>query len=178
MADTKRVCTVPRDELTPDEKKLAVLSALQKNGDGLTTSDVRDATGMSNDDVRNAIVPLQDRGQLKVAKIEQDGTKHAKTPRTYFRTAQGRKAMMCWDYGDPSDLTEGTVAQTVEQLKQRISKVERDAERQAATIDTIQRSLDVRYWRSVGLLRTVQHLTDDSFDVRRQIQQLVEREID
>lgn len=158
-------------ELT--KKSLRYLQAINENGGGATTTEIRDKTGMTNSAVNYRHNKLE---QMAYVDIEQD---HDLTPygMTYCKRA------VLTDYAK-EQIANGLLVETEQEAKERPS-VETNAERIDDVEDTVETirdvfnneiSPDLVEWRDL----TIQLLLylDRSNDIEVSLQDLIELEVD
>ncbi|WP_336336874.1 hypothetical protein [Haloarcula brevis] len=105
-----KVCTLDRDEMTPDEKHIAFLAALYENRDHepLTTTDIRRATGLSNKDVQYEREKFVELGYIEVTRPDESDESGRPASYQYWLESDGKKSLVKYEYGDPADIRQET----------------------------------------------------------------------
>lgn len=124
--DLTKVCTLDRDEMTPDEKHMAFLAALYENRDHqpLTTTDIRRATGLTNKDCQYEREKFVELGYIEASRPSEKNEDGRPASYEYWLENDGKWALTKHEFGNPTDLRKETAYEHAQKAYDAVQQAE------------------------------------------------------
>lgn len=124
--DLTKVCTLDRDEMTPDEKHMAFLAALYENRDHqpLTTTDIRRSTGLKNKDVQYEREKFVELGYIEASRPGKKDEDGRPAPYEYWLENDGKWALTKHEFGNPTGLRKETAYEHAQKAYDAVQQAE------------------------------------------------------